>query len=319
MKVVTFSDIQQLNISPTACYTWASKTIANKGMQILPPKISMSLSKGSFCNVMPSIISDNRFGHIGGVKIVTRYPEQTPSLDSKLLLFHGETGEYIALMDANWITAMRTGAVAVHSILLLAKPNFSRVSIIGLGNTARAALLILAEMLPDRKLTIRLMAYKAQEFDFINRFCAYSNLHFEIVDSYEKLVHGADVLISAVTYCSDDLCQDDYFDEGILVVPIHTRGFSNCDLFFDKVYGDDTGHVCHFKYFDRFRYFAEVSDIVNGQAPGRENSQERIIVYNVGISLHDVQFAVNIYKLIEDRHVPLSELDLGSPNKKFWL
>ena len=35
------------------------------------------------------------------------------------------------------------------------------------------------------------------------------------------------------------------------MVPVHTRGFSNCDLFFDKVFADDYGHVKHFKYFDK--------------------------------------------------------------------
>ena len=27
------------------------------------------------------------------------------------------------------------------------------------------------------------------------------------------------------------------------VIPVHTRGFQNCDLFFDKVFADDTDHV----------------------------------------------------------------------------
>ena len=120
MKIISFPDIQRLNISPIDCFAWARDAIADKGTAILPPKISLSLMEGSFCNVMPSILPDDRFGHVGGIKVVTRYPGRTPSLDSRLLLFNGETGEFIALMDADWITAMRTGAVAVHSILLLA-------------------------------------------------------------------------------------------------------------------------------------------------------------------------------------------------------
>ena len=61
------------------------------------------------------------------------------------------------------------------------------------------------------------------------------------------------MVISAASYFSEDICSDEYFDEGITVVPIHTRGFTNCDLFFDKVFADDTGQVKHFKNFDKFK------------------------------------------------------------------
>jgi ornithine cyclodeaminase/alanine dehydrogenase len=59
----------------------------------------------------------------------------------------------------------------------------------------------------------------------------------------------------------------------VLVVPVHTRGFTNCDLFFDKIFADDTGHVDHFRNFKQFKYFAEMSDVVNGTAEGRESDK----------------------------------------------
>ena len=74
------------------------------------------------------------------MKLITRYPERKPSLDSEILLYDLNTGENIALLDGNWITAMRTGAVAAHSVKLLAIESFKEIGIIGLGNTARAAL-----------------------------------------------------------------------------------------------------------------------------------------------------------------------------------
>lgn len=319
MKLITFKDIAALSLPPETCYQWASETIRQKGEMMLPPKTSIKPRDGVFCTVMPSILPDDTFGRIGGMKIVTRYPERTPSLDSKLLLFNAENGTFLALMDANWITAMRTGAVAAHSILLFAKRSFSTVSFMGLGNTARAALLILANQLPDRSLTVRLKAYKGQERSFAERFREYPRLHFETVDTYEQLVRGSDVIVSAVTYLSENVCPDEYFDEGVLLVPIHTRGFGNCDLFFDKVFADDYGHVCRFKYFDRFRSFAEVGDVVNGKAVGRENDRERILAYNVGVSIHDVRFAANIYKLLLKSRADLPEISLEEPEEKFWV
>lgn len=254
----------------------------------------------------------------GGVKIVTRYPNRNPSLDSKMLLFDANSGAFLALMDANWITAMRTGAVAAHSIALFAKKDFSVVAVLGLGNTARAALLTLTSIYPDREFHIKLLKYKGQEISFMERFSGYANLCFECVETADELIKGSDVVISAVTYLSDDLCSDDCFDEGVLVVPIHTRGFTNCDLFFDKVYADDYGHVRHFKNFDRFQYFAEVSDVVNETAVGRANKKERILAYNIGVAIHDINFAAHIYQLLADSK-EIANIDLRDPEEKFWI
>ena len=318
MKLITFEDIRKLNIDPEDCYQWVSEMIADKKSVELPAKISMKPFEGVFCNVMPCILSNSVLGRIGGVKIVTRYPERIPSLDSKLLLFNADSGDFLALMDANWITAMRTGAVAAHSIMLFGKKNFSEIGMLGLGNTARAALLVLAGMVSDREIEIKLLKYKGQEELFAQRFSDYPNLHFTYVDDSRRLVKGSDVIISAATYFEQDICTDDCFDEGVLVVPIHTRGFSNCDLFFDKVYADDYGHVHHFKNFSKFKSFAEVSDVVGGSAAGRENDNERILVYNIGVSMHDINCAAYIYQRIKDE-AGLRDIDMKEPVNKFWI
>ncbi len=312
MKIITFQDVKNLNISPATCYEWVSETIRDKDKYILPPKISLKPRDGVFCNVMPTI-----GGAVGGVKVVTRYPEREPSLDSKLLLMNADSGEFLALMDADFITAMRTGAVAAHSIRLLAKTGYSTIGIMGLGNTARAALLVLLEVEKEKKFRVKLLRYKDQAESFAERFAEYKNVSFEVVDTPRDIVRGSDVVISAITYTDGDLCADGDFDEGVLVVPIHTRGFTNCDLFFDKVFADDEGHVCHFGNFAKFRSFAEVSDVVNGRVKGRENDRERILAYNIGLSIHDIFFASKIYETLSGKE--LKEIDLESPSEKFWV
>ena len=313
MKIIDFDVISNMQISPVDCYQWVSEMIEKKGEAILPPKISLKPFDGVFCNVMPSIV-----GNAGGIKVVTRYPDRVPALESFLSLYDVETGEVLALMDATWITAMRTGAVAAHAIIHLAKSDFSTIGMVGLGNTSRATLLVLAEVLKDRKLTINLLKYKGQEFDFAERFSQYGNLTFQMVDTAEELVTGSDVVVSGVTYAPKDFCSDECFKKGVLVVPIHTLGFTNCDLFFDKVFADDYGHVCNFRYFDKFKSFAEMTDVVTGKAPGRESDEERILAYNIGISVHDVYFASRIYSMLP-KDIKLPEVQLNTPQKKFWI
>ena len=321
MKIISFEDVKSLNVSPVSCYEWVSDMIKQKGNAQLPSKIHMTLPGNVFCNVMPCIVSGIDGIHAGGVKAVTRYPERIPSLDSKILLFNADSGEFLALMDGNWITAMRTGAVAAHSVIQFAKKGWKTVGMIGLGNVARASMLVLAAM-EDRPMTVKLLRYKDQAEDFRERFKEYDHLQFTIVDSVEECIKGSDVIISCATYFEDDLAPDEWFDEGVLVVPVHTRGFTNCDLFFDKVFADDTGHVDHFKNFAKFRYYAEVSDVLNGKAHGRENEKERILAYNIGVSIHDVYYAAHIYRLMKqtpELYNQLTDADMHDPETKFWV
>ena len=193
---------------------------------------------------------------------------------------------------------------------------------LGLGNVARASLIVLASMIKDRQLTVKLLRYKDQAEDFRERFRGFPNIDFCIVDRLEDCIKGSDVIISGVTYFENDIAPDDWFDEGVLVVPVHTRGFTNCDLFFDKVFADDTGHVDHFKNFAKFKYFAEVSDVVNGKSKGRENDRERILAYNIGVSTHDINYAAHIFQRLkadQEAFQKLTDADMHNPIKKFWI
>lgn len=266
-----------------------------------------------FYNTMPVIIPSAK---VAGVKLVTRYPKRNPSLKSEILLYDLETGENLAPMDENWITAMRTGAVAVHSIQLFANEGFKEIGIIGLGNIARATLKVLLAVYPKHSFLIKLKAYKSQHEEFAKEFAAFDNISFIYCDTFEEVVRDSEVIISAATVLKQDICADDCFREGVLVVPIHTRGFTNCDLFFDKIFADDVGHVKGFRYFNQYKYFAEVSDVINGVKPGRENKRERILAYNIGIALHDFYFAGKIYGMIKDE---CEDISLNAPTEKFWI
>ncbi|MGN0520660.1 MAG: ornithine cyclodeaminase [Candidatus Fimenecus sp.] len=318
MKLIGFEEIVNMHIEPQTVYNWVSEMILHKNETVLPHKISMKHDDlpGVFCNVMPSFVTVG--GKLyGGVKVVTRYPERQPALDSQLILFDGVSGEFLALMDANWITAVRTGAVAAHSIQLLSKKDSKVIGMMGLGNVARTSMLYTAEVFKDRDFDVKLLKYQGEEELFAKRFEKYSNLHFTYVDTAEEMVDGSDIVLSAATYLPNNVCADKYFKEGILVVPVHTLGFTNCDLFFDKVFADDTAHVEGFRYFDKFKSFAEVADVVNGKAPGRENDKERILAYNIGLSIHDVNLAARIYETIKKD--TLQDIAMNPPTERLWV
>lgn len=60
---------------------------------------------------------------------------------------------------------------------------------------------------------------------------------------------------------------------------------------------------------------------MNGDKPGRENDEERILAYNIGVSIHDIYFAAAIYQLMRDNGKLdlLPDMDMKDPEEKFWV
>lgn len=316
MKIITHEEISRLNISGEKMFNWVDETLYSKRLDILPPKLSLKPENEVFFNIMPTIIPNQK---IAGVKVVNRYPDRTPVLDSQILLYDLENGNCKALMDGNYITTARTGAVAAHSIRLFAVPEFFTIGMIGLGNQGRAVVKVLAALYPDRKLRFKLKRYKKQHEIFAEYLKKIFTNEVEILytTSYEETIQESDIIISSVTYFDNDIISDlSLFKPGCLLIPIHTRGFMECDRVFDKVYADDQGHVENFKYFKNYNFFSEVTDVLLGNSPGRESLEERIIVYNIGLAVHDIYFASSIYDMLSNSTI--EEKDLLSPTQKFW-
>ena len=297
MKIITKQDIAQLGIAPTKCVEWVTEAFKLKSRCQLPAKVSVHPSGNDFYTTMPCLLPEeySRFG----VKVVSRVAGRIPALKSDLMLFDSATGELLSLVECDWITAMRTGAVATLAIKTFRSTVASIYAFVGLGSTARATLTCLLESSPSEQLKIRLFRYKDQAEKIVAEYGHYANARFEIVDTMEELVAGADVVVSCITDAQGLLVEDEsLFKPGVLVVPVHTRGFQNCDTKFDKVFADDTDHVKGFRYFSQFREFHQIEEVLKGECVGRVNDQERILSYNIGLGLHDVYYANKIYELL---------------------
>lgn len=316
MKILNHKQIEALGISPKTCFEWIKESFGLKEKAQLPAKISLHPQGNDFFNSMPCVLPSP--SDYFGIKVVHRIKGATPALGGDILLYNSRTGELLALLDSDWITTMRTGAVAVLAIQTLRQSQAEVYGFVGLGNTARSTMLSLLENEPDVKHKVLLFRYKNQAELFVERFSAYDNVEFTIVDDMKTLVSESDVIVSCVTEVDGLLCEDDTcFKEGCLVVPVHTRGFQNCDLFFDKVFADDTDHVRDFRYFNRFKNYAELQDVLSGKNAGRENDSERILSYNIGLAIHDVVFASKIYESLKDSDT--ADFEMQRNTDKFWI
>ena len=323
MKIDKIAIIQQehiasLNISPKECVKWVEEGFRMKDQAQMPPKPSVHPQGEDFMTTMPCLLPEMNGQKRFGIKVVNRIEGQNPALSSMIYLYDAKTGHLMAIMDGDWITAMRTGAVATLAARLFQKDGVNTYSMIGLGNIARATTLCLIEDNQNRNIKIRLLRYKDQAEQFIERFKEATNVTFEIIEDKEEFISEADVVISCVTVATELLFPNDaLFKEGITVIPVHVRGFQNCDLFFDKVFGDDTDQIRNWKYFSKFRQYDEIHHVLLGQNPGRTSQDERILSYNYGLGLHDIVFASKIYDMVSPDKI--KSFDYSRQDTKLWV
>lgn len=299
MNIIENNEILALKISPSTCVKWAEEGLKIKYRSIMPAKTAIHMPDSlDFFMTMPCLLPPE-YG-LFGCKNASRFSCSHPSVKSYMMLCDSTNGDFLSLINCDWITSWRTGATAALAIITFRKSDAHIYSFMGLGCAGRAALECFLSASEGENKTIRLLRYKNHAENVITELASkYPNVNFEISNSISELVDDADVIVSAITQSPGLLVEDEkIFKPGVLLVPIHTRGFQNCDRVFDKIFGDDTAQISGFKYFNEFRSFNEFSQVLLGQVEGRTNDKERIIAYNIGLGLHDVYFAAKIQQII---------------------
>ncbi|GET09173.1 hypothetical protein SY111_17970 [Ligilactobacillus agilis] len=321
MKIIDFKEIKKIaeKMKPAEWYDWVDNVLRKKDLFDMPPKIHMSQENGNYYNIMLAMYSDE---NLVTLKMIGRHSlkenEKRSVMMGDIMLYEADTGILKAVMDAEYITTLRTGVVAAHSAIEFAKKDFDTLGLIGLGNIMTVFFITFIDKLRDgndnRKLTVKLYRHNQQEVRFAERFNNLENIEFIYCESYEEVIRNTDIVVSAVTKVDKNFVSDDCFKQGVTVIPICTMGFQNCDLFFDKVFTDEIEQIRGFKYFDKFKSVANVSDVLNMKKKGRESDRERIIVYNYGLGIHDLYFANKFYSLAD-----VKDVSYNYPNSKYFV
>ena len=122
------------------------------GRTEMPPKPGIHPGppgNDNFIHAMPALIT--ALG-AAGVKWVSGFPGNQarglPYISGLLILNDPETGLPRAVMDATWITAMRTGAATAVAVRRLARPDASILGILGCGVQGRTNLESIGVVLP---------------------------------------------------------------------------------------------------------------------------------------------------------------------------
>ncbi|MCW3783821.1 ornithine cyclodeaminase family protein [Defluviimonas salinarum] len=119
-----------------------------------------------------------------------------PGINGAILILDSVTGVLKAVMDANWVTAVRTAALSAVVARRLADPEAQSVAFVGCGVQAHSHLAAFAELFPLRE--IRAVGRGRAKVDTLCDAARGLGLEAHALDAREAL-DGVDLVVSSIT------------------------------------------------------------------------------------------------------------------------
>jgi len=283
-----------------------------EGRTEMPPKPSIHPGGGdNFINAMLAYIPDLKSA---GVKWVSGFPENSqknlPYISGLLIFSNVENGLPLAVMDANWITAKRTGAASALSARFLARPESSVMGMLGCGVQGRSHVEALKVLFPLKKV----MAYDVNPNCRLRYAEEVSNRHdLEVVPvkTPREAVTGCDIVVTAgpIMKKPHATIQAGWLDEGAFASLVDYDSYWHPQAMREtsKFCTDDTPQLYLYQqngYLQNIpNIHADLGELVSGQKPGRETPEERTMTANLGNALDDMAVAPLIYQRAVEKEV----------------
>lgn len=271
-----------------------------------PAKTGIHPKEGSFIHAMPGWLPSQC---LAGIKWIASYPSNhgrgLPNVTGLLVLNDPHTGLPVCVMDASLLTAVRTAAASAITSKYLSPHHVARVAIIGAGIQGLYHIEMLSLVHPaaefqivdtDESATSRLLAKLRSKATIIP------------VKEAEVAIRAADVVVTATSRLEDVAFRYGWAKEGSLVLPVHARGWSqDVTTASDMLLTDDVEQFKNYMFADGspYRDISRVkgafSDVVAGRFAGRVRNMDRIVVFNLGLAIHDIAIGSAILTIAEDR------------------
>lgn len=300
------SDIERINLPMRDIINALDAMFKEKGegRVEMPPKPGIHTRPDAFIHAMPAYIPSLE---AAGVKWVSGYPENQqkglPYITGLLILNDADTGLPMAVMDATWITAKRTGAATAVAAKYLARPASSSAGIVACGVQGRTNLEALAALFPIT--TVKAYdIYPEVAQKFAAEMADVIQADIEVVKHPREAVAGLDLVVTSGPILKDPTptIKAGWLKAGAFASPVdfdsYWHGEALAEL--DKLATDDLAQMAYYRqsgYFkDTPQPYADLGQIAAGKKPGREHDEERIASINLGLALDDMATAPLIYQ-----------------------
>ena len=299
------SDIERIGLSMARVVEVVEDSLVQKGSGNveMPPKPGIHTRPGAFIHAMPAYI---RTTGAAGLKWVGGYPGNSarglPYITGLMILNDTESGIPLAVMDATWITAVRTGAATAVAARHLARRNSRTAAILGCGVQGRSNLEALTVVLPELR-DIRVYDARLEAAHTFARECVERHeLSCTVCASPRQAVQTADVVVTAGPMPSPPapVIEPDWLAEGVFVCVLDFDAYVTPAAFHaaDLLVTDDVAQLDYYRNVGYFKglppVLTELADVVRGRG-GRRQDDQRIISVNLGLGAEDVATAQLIH------------------------
>ncbi len=283
----------------------------------MPAKIGLHPMPDSLMHAMPAYLPGlYACGIKWGSNFPTNkqnFPDITPT-NCQIIYNDALSGLAMALIDATWITEVRTPATALVSIKYAADKNAKTFGMIGCGIQGKANVKMIQHVLPNLE-TIYIYDIYEQSMDALIAACQ-DQVKAKIVKcpEVEELVRKSEVITTAtpISHSPAPFVKNEWVQDGQTIVCL------DCHSVFEvAVYKRASKYYCdsieQHKLLEGYGYYPQGLPKITGETgalaaslvPGRENKNELMIFNNVGMAVEDMACAKMIFERALEKGIGL--------------
>jgi ornithine cyclodeaminase/alanine dehydrogenase-like protein (mu-crystallin family) len=265
--------------------------------EVVGNKFYMPVDEVGFIKPFSGYMAGEEYAYVKSFSYFPGNPEKfkTATTSSMVLLFDTETGLPACVMEASWVTGLKTAASTAVTTVALAKPGADTVTIFGAGTLGRLHLCAAAERFEIKQ------AFLVDILPDVAEKCAQElepALGFPIeaipLKDRERVVRESDIIFT-VTTGNQALVEYPWLKPGAFLARLGSYQEVALEVITraDKVVVDNWGYVSpriaeiiqlvEEGKFSQEQIHAEWPDIVAEKLPGRESAEEKIVYIALGI------------------------------------
>ncbi len=251
---------------------------------------------------------------IAGVKVVNTHPENRkryglPTVGGLILLASPKTGEFLSIMDATWITTMKTAAASAVSTKYLARDKSRTLGLVGAGLQAIAHLEALANVREIREVRVWSRTRETAE-KFIHQMTPqFPKAKFAMVQEVRGAVEDCDI-VTTLTPSRHPIVMESWVKNGTHINAMGADAPGKQELSPEilrkaKIIVDDLEHSIQSGEINvpiaqglisKQDIYGEVGEIALRTKPGRTSQSEITVFASTGVAIQDIAIAEVVYR-----------------------
>jgi ornithine cyclodeaminase/alanine dehydrogenase-like protein (mu-crystallin family) len=299
IRYLSRADVEAVGLSGTEVIEILDSAFRAKraGDVEMPPKIGVHPRDDAFIHAMPAYLSSV---DAVGLKWVAGYPDNQglglPYIHGVLVLSDAATGRPLAVMDATWITEVRTAAASMLGIRALADGPVDAIGILGCGRQGTVHLELAEQVFP----TLRRATLFDRHPDRAEALAAaHPKLDVDVASAAEQIGAEAQAVVTtaAIVRHPERPLRRAHLAEASVACAVDFDATLSEDLF-DGAGMFVVDDVAQYRYYRQQGYFAgyppeatELADVLAGEPPARTGLR---VFVPLGLALEDVAVAAEI-------------------------